>query len=322
MNLFGIDLVLLLATTVSAGTPVMLATLGAIFNERAGVLNLGLEGLMLVGALAGFAATNSSGSVWLGVLAALLAGAALALIHAFFTVTLQVNQVVSGLALTLFGTGLTAYLGRGFIGIRTPETFNPVVIPLLSDIPLLGPIFFKQDLLVYLSIIIAPLLYFYIYKTRPGLQLRAVGESPATADSMGISVAGIRYLYVLVGGALAGLGGAYLTLASNPAWLENITAGKGWIAVALVIFAGWNPLRAILGAYLFGGMEALQFSLQAAGNDLPTFLHDIPSFFLKMLPYVMTLAALVLVEWRYKVSKKQSNAPAALGLPYIRQEKS
>jgi simple sugar transport system permease protein len=315
LNLFGIDLVLLLATTVAAGTPVLLATLGAILNERSGVLNLGLEGLMLVGALAGFVSTNSTKSVWVGVVAALAAGAALALIHAFFTITLQVNQVVSGLALTLFGTGLTAYLGRPYIGIRTPDTFTPINIPLLADIPILGPILFKQDLLVYLSIGLTMALYFFIFKSRPGLQLRAVGESPATADSMGISVLRTRYIYVLAGGALVGLGGAYLTLASNPAWLENISAGKGWVAVALVIFAGWQPLRALLGAYLFGGVESFQFSLQAAGSD-------ISSFFLKMLPYILTLAALIFVQWRYKVSGKHTNAPAALGVPYIRQEKS
>ncbi len=315
MTLFGIDIVLLLATTVAAGTPVLLATLGAILNERAGVLNLGLEGLMLVGALAGFVGTYTTGSVWVGVLTALLAGAAVASIHAYFTITLRVQQVVSGLALTLFGTGLTAYLGRPYIGIRTPETFGPVNIPLLADAPFVGPILFKQDWMVYISLALAFALYFYIYKTRPGLQLRAVGESPATADSMGISVTRTRYFYVLAGGALVGLGGSYLTLASNPSWLENISAGKGWVAVALVIFAGWHPLRAILGAYLFGGMESFQFSLQAAGSD-------ISPFFLKMLPYLLTLAALVLVEWRAKAGRRQSNAPAALGVPYLRQDKN
>jgi len=291
LHLFGIDIVLLLATTIAAGTPVLLATLGGILCELSGVINLGLEGLMLVGALAGFTATNASGNLWVGVFAALLAGAALALVHVFFTVTLQVNQVVSGLALTLLGTGLTAYLGRPFIGVRTPDTFQPILIPALSDIPILGPILFKQDLLVYLSISLTLILYFYIYKTRLGLQLRAVGENPATADSMGISVVGTRYLYVIAGGAVVGLGGAYLTLASNPSWLENISAGKGWVAIALIIFAGWNPLRALIGAYLFGGVEGFQFSLQAAGSD-------IPSFFLKMLPYLLTLAALIAVEWK------------------------
>lgn len=315
MHLFGIDIVLLLATTIAAGTPVLLATLGGILCELSGVINLGLEGLMLVGALAGFTATNASGNLWVGVFAALLAGAALALVHVFFTVTLQVNQVVSGLALTLLGTGLTAYLGRPFIGVRTPDTFQPILIPALSDIPILGPILFKQDLLVYLSISLTLILYFYIYKTRLGLQLRAVGENPATADSMGISVVGTRYLYVIAGGAVVGLGGAYLTLASNPSWLENISAGKGWVAIALIIFAGWNPLRALIGAYLFGGVEGFQFSLQAAGSD-------IPSFFLKMLPYLLTLAALIAVEWKRKVTAKPTPAPSALGLPYLRRDKN
>ncbi len=312
-----IDVVKVLATTVAAGTPVLYATLGEIITERSGVLNLGLEGMMLVGGLAGFSATAATGNLFIGVLAALAAGAALALVHAFFSITIGVNQVVSGLALTLMGTGLASYLGRPLVGQAAKEAFRPIELPLLSDIPVLGPILFRQDALIYLSFLLAPLLFFFIYRTRPGLNLRAVGDSPATADAQGISVTATRYLYTMAGGALVGLGGAYVSLAYSPSWQENITAGRGWIAVGLVIFALWNPWRALLGAYLFGGMEAFQFSLQAAGVP-------ISSYFLRMTPYLLTIAALVFTQWRVMKSKSRqaSNAaPAGLGLLYLRRER-
>jgi len=312
-----IDPVVVLATTVAAGTPVLYATLGEILTERSGVLNLGLEGMMLGGGLAGFAATAATGNLLVGVLAALAAGAGMGLVHAFFSITIGVNQVVSGLALTLAGTGLVAFLGRPLVGQAAKASFKRLEVPLLADIPVLGPILFRQDALIYLSFLLVPAFFFFIYRTRPGLNLRSVGESPATADAQGLSVTGLRYLYTMVGGALVGLGGAYVSLAYSPSWQENITSGRGWIAVGLVIFALWNPWRALLGAYLFGGMEAFQFSLQAAGVP-------ISSFFLRMTPYLLTIAALVFTQWRIqsKGSRTSSAAPAGLGLLYLRRERN
>ncbi|MDB5079746.1 MAG: transporter permease [Chloroflexi bacterium] len=311
-----IDVVQTLATTVAAGTPVLYATLGEILTERSGVLNLGLEGMMLVGGMAGFAATAVTGNVFIGVLVSLAAGAALALIHAFFACSIGVNQVVSGLSLTLVGTGIAAYFGRSLVGQPAADSFQTIKIPVLSDLPVVGPILFSQNLFVYFSFLLVPALYFFIYRTRPGLNLRAVGENPATADAQGISVVGTRYLYTMLGGALVGMGGASISLGSNPNWQENITAGRGWIAVGLVIFALWNPWRALVGAYLFGGLEALQFSLQVAGVP-------ISSYFLRMLPYLLTIAALVFTQWRLKdqAGRASSAAPSGLGLFYLRRER-
>ncbi len=321
------DLVNLLAITIAAGTSVLFATLGELLTERSGVLNLGLEGMMLVGALAGFGATVATGNLWVGVLASLAAGATLALVHAFFTITVGVNQVVSGLALVLLGQGLASFLGRNYIGQALPDSFRPVSLPLLSDIPWLGPVLFRQDWLVYLSFLAVPALAFYIYRTRPGLNLRAVGESPATADALGISVPGLRYLYVCAGGALCGLGGAYMSLAYIPSWQENVTAGRGWIAVGLVIFANWRPWRALVGAYLFGFVDGLGFQLQAAKDQL-TFLfislNQISPFFLKMLPYLVVIAALVFSQWRLHATRRlgSDGPPAALGQLYLRRDKN
>lgn len=311
-----IDVVKTLASTIVAGTPVLYATLGEIITERSGVLNLGLEGMMLVGGMAGFAATAATGNVFVGVLVSLVAGAALALVHAFFTVSIGVNQVVSGLSLTLVGTGVAAYFGKPLVGQAAKASFQTLPLPLLSDIPVLGPILFTQNLFVYFSFLLVPALYYFIFRTRAGLNLRAVGESPSTADAQGISVPGVRYLYTLAGGALVGMGGAAISLGSNPNWQENITAGRGWIAVGLVIFALWNPWRALLGAYLFGGMEAFQFSLQVAGVP-------VSSYFLRMTPYLLTIAALVFTQWRLKdqAGRASSAAPSGLGLFYLRRER-
>lgn len=299
-----------LAAAIAAGTAMLFACLGEILCERAGVLNLGVEGMMLMGALGGFAVTYWTGSPWLGALAAMLVGGLLSLIHALLTITLQANQVVSGLALTLFGSGLSSFLGQRLVGLPAPASFGKLAIPLLADLPIVGPILFRQDLLTYLSYLLVPLLWLFIFRTRPGLNLRAVGESPATADAMGLSVARLRYTYVVLGGMLAGLGGATISLASNPGWTDNITAGRGWIAIALVIFATWNPLRAALGAYLFGGVEALQFRLQSAGAP-------ISPFFLNMLPYLFTIVVLVLATRNLR----RAGAPAALGNPFVREER-
>lgn len=302
----------ILAAAVTAGTPLLYAALGEIITERAGVLNLGVEGMMLAGAVTGFMITVSTGNPWLGALVAILAGGAIALIHAVLCVTLQANQVVSGLALTIFGTGLSGYLGKSYIGIPAPKTFSKFAIPALSDIPLIGPVLFNQDALVYCSYLIVPIIWFYVYKTKHGLNLRAIGENPAAADAVGINVFALRYLYIIIGGMLAGLGGAYLSLAYAPAWLENMTAGRGWIAVALVIFATWNPLKAVGGAYLFGGVDALGYRMQVLGLD-------VSSFFLKMLPYVFTIIVLIFATTQTK--KKHIGAPGALALPYDREER-
>lgn len=267
---------------------------------------------MLMGALGGFAVTYYTGSPWLGVVAAMATGGLISLIHAVLTVTLRANQVVSGLALTLFGTGLSSFLGKPLVGQPAPAAFVKTPIPLLADLPVLGPILFRQDMLVYISYALVPLLWYYMFRTRPGLHLRAVGENPATTDVMGIGVSGLRYLYTAIGGMLAGLGGAVISLATNPSWTDNITAGRGWIAIALVIFATWNPLRAALGAYLFGGVEAVQFRLQGAGTP-------ISPFFLNMLPYIFTIVVLVLAT--RETVRRRVGAPAALGRPYMREER-
>lgn len=305
-------LIAIFATAVTAGTPILFATLGEILAERAGVLNLGLEGIMLVGAVAGFLVTFRSSDPWLGVLAAIFAGGAVALIHAFLSVTLKANQVVTGLALALFGTGLSGYLGKSLVGTPAPARIAPFKLPLLGDLPFIGPVLFNHDGLVYLSYLLAPALWYFLFRTRPGLNLRAVGENPGAADALGISVSLTRYTFVVLGGALAGIGGVYLSLAYAPAWLENMTAGRGWIALALVIFAAWNPLYALAGAYLFGGVDALSLRLQAIGVM-------IQPFFLKMLPYVFTILVLIMVT--RKATGAGTGAPRALGLPYDREER-
>jgi general nucleoside transport system permease protein len=305
-------LVSILAAAVAYGTAILFAALGEVVTERAGVLNLGVEGMMLMGALAGAAVTLGSGNHWLGAAAALAVGAAMAAIHAALAVGLGANQVVSGLALTLFGGGLSAFLGQGIVGLPLPSDFGRVAVPVLADLPAVGRILFQQNALVYLSMVLTAALWFYVYRTRAGLRLRALGERPEAADAMGIDVARLRAAYTVFGGALAGLGGAAISVATNPGWTENITAGRGWIAVALVIFAGWNPARALLGAYLFGGVEALGFRLQGAGVA-------VSPFFLSMLPYLFTIVVLVLAT--RPSSRRRLGAPAALGLPYRREDR-
>lgn len=297
-----------LTAAVVTGTTFLLASLGALLNERAGILNLGVEGMMLTGAVTGFLAAKSTGSPWLGVLAALVAGALLASIHAFLTISLRANQVGSGLALTIFGSGLSAYLGRPVAGQPLPTAFTNVAIPGLAKLPVIGEILFNQNPLVYLGYLLVPLLWWWLYRTRPGLNLRSVGENPGAADAVGINVTRTRYIYVMIGGALCGLAGAHLSLAVTPAWAEGMTAGRGWVAAALVIFAGWNPARAAVGALLFGGVEALAFRLQVAGSLLPPAI-------LAMAPYVFTLVALAFA------SRGRARIPGALGLAYDRESR-
>ncbi|RME86389.1 MAG: ABC transporter permease [Caldilineae bacterium] len=296
---------------IRSGTPLLFAAVGEIYAERAGVLNLGVEGMMLVGAVIAFITGVATDNVWLALLAGLVAGGLLSLIHAFLTVTLHADQVVSGLALTIFGGGLSAFLGRNYVGVRGPQ-FPDLPLPILSDIPVLGPILFHHDILVYITYLLVPFTAYYIHRTRPGLSLRAVGEDPATADVMGVNVARTRYIYVFIGGALAGVAGANLTLALTPGWIEGITAGQGWIAVALVIFAFWEPWRAMLGAYLIAWVQSLQFSLQTIGIT-------VPSYFLDMTPYLFTI--LVLVIATQERVRRHLGAPAALGVPYVRGER-
>lgn len=304
-------LIAILAASITAGTPILFAALGELVTERAGILNLGVEGIMLVGAVGGFISAYLWADPWMGVVAAVIVGMLMALIHAFLTITLRANQVVSGLAITLFGTGLSGYIGKSYVGLTLPKAFVAQPIPFLADIPFVGSIFFKHDALVYLSYILVIFFHFYLYHTTPGLKLRALGENPGATDAMGINVFSLRYLYVLIGGGLCGLAGAYLSLAYAPSWLENMTAGRGWIAVALVIFALWNPWRALLGSYLFGGIDALGFHLQVLGVPISVFL-------LNMLPYIFTIIVLVLVLV-YK--KGKISAPSSLGVAYNREER-
>lgn len=298
--------------TMTSSMAVLFATIGEIFAERSGVLNLGVEGMMLMGALTGFATTYFAQSLLVGVLAAMAVGGILALIHGFFSITLKVNQVVSGLALTLLGIGLSNFLGRPFIGKVSLKFESFPVFP-LNRIPILGDLLFTYPALVYPAYIIVPAAYLFLYKTRYGLELRAVGENPAAADTVGIRVFRLRYVYTFVGGTLAGLGGAYLSLAYTPGWKEQMTGGQGWIAIALVIFAMWDPLRAALGSLLFGFINALQFYSQAAG------LIFIPSYILRMLPYLFTIGVLVLIT-RWERVRKRVGAPAALGVPFEREQ--
>ncbi len=299
------------AAAVTAGTPILYAALGELITERAGILNLGVEGVMLVGAVSGFIAAVASGSCWWGLLAAMLAGGAVAFIHGVLSITLRANQVVSGLALTLFGTGLSGYLGKSYIGMPVPQAFKVEPLGPLANIPFIGPVLFQHDVLVYASYILVPLMSFYLYRTRPGLILLAVGENPAAADALGFKVFSLRHFYVILGGMLCGVGGAYLSLAYAPSWLENMTAGRGWIAVALVIFALWDPWRALIGSYLFGGVDALGFNLQVLGVSVPT-------FFLSMMPYLFTILVLTLLMAR---QGGRVIPPGGLGLPYNREDR-
>ena len=293
---------------IRVGTPLLFATLGEIYAERSGVLNLGIEGMMLTGALAGFVVALWTGSPVLGLLAGAAAGGAISLIHAFLSISLKANQIVSGLALTIFGTGLTGVLGRKFVGIQLPRRFYPISIPFLSELPIIGPLF-NSNAMVYLSLVLAFLLWFVLFKTRFGINIRAVGENPAAADTLGVNVYRIRYLCVIIGGILAGIGGAFLPLGKPLSWTENMTSGLGWIAVALTIFAMWRPGRAIFGSYLFGAVLWLAYRLQ------PYFASNL----LNMAPYLLTMAVLLLGT--REILRKRIGAPAGLGTPYQRDER-
>ncbi len=306
----------LAAAGVLRGAPILLATLGEIVTERAGVLNLGLEGLMLLGAMAGFGVAHASGSAALGLVAGGLAAAALSLVHALVTVTLRADQVVSGLALSFLGAGVASVLGAPLVEVRQAVTTLPTLdVPLLSSLPFVGPVLFAQSVVVYLALALVPTLWAFLRFTRPGLNVVAVGEHPAAADSLGVRVGLTRTLAVLVGGLLAGLGGASLSLAVTPGWVDGMTAGQGWIAVALVIFARWDPWRAALGAWLFGTIRRLPLDLQGLA-DVPLFQDPSVGFFLNMLPYLFTIG--VLVAGSREAVRRRLGAPAALGKPFER----
>ncbi len=290
--------------------PLYLATLGEILTERAGILNLGMEGLVAFGAFAGFAATGVSGSAWVGIGVALIAGAFLAAIHALVTVTFRANQVVSGLALTMIGTGAAGMWGKPFVGRAAVQRLGAVDFGGLSDIPVFGRVLFSQDPFFYLSVFIGIALWFFLSKTRVGLKIKAVGENPKATDALGVRVNLIKWLCVMGGGALAALAGAQLSLSYSASWTENMSGGRGWIVIALTIFSLWNPLRAFWGALLFGGIFVLQYLLQPLG---------LPPSILSMLPYVATLSALALSGLRK--NNRSLFAPATLGEPYKRGER-
>lgn len=296
-------LTLLLLSVMTAATPLLLAAVGELVTEKSGVLNLGVEGMMIVGAVCAFAASVSTGNPFAGVAAGTAAGAGMALIFAFLTLTMLANQVATGLALTIFGVGLSALIGKNYVGIAV-EPLAKLHIPVLSEIPLLGPVLFGQDALVYLSLFAVLAVYLFLSRTRGGLVLRAVGDSHEAAHAIGYSVIRIRYLAVLFGGAMAGLAGAYLSLVYTPLWAENMTAGRGWIALALVVFATWRPGRLLAGAYLFGGITILQLHAQSAG-------WGVPSQIMSMLPYLATILVLVVISGDR--AKIRLNAPACLG---------
>jgi len=300
------NIIPILAAAIAAGTPLVFAALGELVTEKSGVLNLGVEGMMLVGAIAGFATAATTGNLWLGALAGMAAGAAMASIFALLTLNLMANQVASGLALTLFGVGLSAFIGKPFesVSLIKGGTFD---IPLLSQIPLLGPVLFRQHVLVYVSWLVFGGVCWFLYRSRAGLVLRSIGESPDSAHAIGYPVIRIRWLATLFGGAMAGLGGAHLSEFYAPMWVEGMVAGRGWIALALVVFATWRPARVMLGAYLFGGVTIAQFFAQGAGIDVTAQL-------LSALPYLATIVVLVIIS--RNVNTIRLNSPVSLGRSY------
>ena len=319
------DPIIILQAGVTSGTVLLFATIGEILAERSGVLNLGVEGMMLLGAMSAFSVAVYTGNPWLGLLVAMIVAGLISQIHAFITITLRADQVVSGLSLTFLGAGISLVFGEGLSKAGTISLLPTFSIPLLSQIPFFGPILFtNQSILVYLGYLITPAAWYYINHTRPGLHLRAVGEYPAAADALGINVFQTRYLYVFVGGVFAGLAGATISLAISPGWFSELTtAGQGWIAVGLVIFAQWDPFRAMLGSYAFGALRRLILDIQGPtvlfGAANPFFYNPYLGFFLQMLPYAFTVIVLILGS--REAMRKRLGAPAALGTPYIRGER-
>ena len=291
----------------AASTPLLIAAMGELVVERSGVLNLGVEGMMIIGAVVAFSVAQLSGNAYLGALVAVMAGAVFSLLFAFLTLTLVANQVATGLALTILGLGLSGMIGEKFVG-HPGIKMNGLDIPILSDIPVVGQLLFGQDLIFYLSLLLVVGVSWFLFRSRAGLMLRSVGDSHSSAHALGISVIKIRYLAVLFGGACAGLAVAHLSVVYVPQWVEGMTAGRGWIALALVVFASWRPGRVLIGAYLFGAVTIAQFHAQAVGVP-------IPAQFLTSLPYLATIVVLVLIARNRRLT--MINTPASLGQPFV-----
>jgi ABC-type uncharacterized transport system permease subunit len=319
------DPIVILAAGIGIGTPVLFAAIGELLAERAGVVNLGVEGMMLMGAVVAFGTAVATGNPWLGLVLGMLAGGLLASLHAVITISFQAEQVVSGLALTFLGTGLARVLGEDLSKAGAIALIPTATVPVLSAIPIVGPIFFtNQSILVYIGYLVVPATWWWVNRTRPGLHLRAIGESPTAADTLGVDVYRVRYAYVIVGGILAGLGGATIVLAVSPGWFSDLTTnGAGWIAVAIVIFARWNPLWAPVGAFLYGALIRLTYDIQGPkellGLPNPFFYDNTLLFFMQMVPYIMVIVVLVAVSG--ESLRKRIGAPAALGIPYVRGER-
>ena len=297
----------ILLTVITAATPLVIASLGELVTERSGVLNLGVEGMMIMGAVCAFAAAHMSGSPYLGIIAGITGGTVFSLLFGFLTLTLVTNQVATGLALTILGLGLSGMLGESFVGLPGVK-LQPIVFPLLSDIPFIGPLLFRQDLIFYMSIALVVGISWFLFKSRTGLKLRAIGDSHASAHALGINVIATRYLAIMFGGACAGLAGAQLSLVYTPQWVENMSAGGGWIALALVVFASWRPWRVLAGGYLFGAVTIGQLHAQAFGLGIPSQL-------LSAMPYAATIIVLVLISYNRRTTL--INTPASLGKPFV-----
>ncbi len=312
---FGVFIKILIAA-VAAGTPFVYAALGELVTEKSGVLNLGVEGMMLVGAITGFIAMAKTGSLLLAVASGMTAGALMAAIFGVLTLTLMANQVASGLALTIFGTGVAIFIGRAgdnpLVGRPSRAIFEPILPDSLANIPLVGPLIFGHDALVYLSWLVVAVASYYLFHTRPGLTVRAVGEDPASAEAGGVNVSRVRYIHVMIGGALAGLGGAYFSLALVPSWQDNPIGPAGWIAIALVILASWRPWRALWVAYLFGAAGRVNFTFQ-------TLQINVPANLLAMLPFLLAIIAMLVLASGKRA--RLLGAPEALGIPYYREER-
>jgi len=299
--------VAVLRSVIRAGTSLLLGTLGGIYVEKSGVMNLGAEGIIIIGAVSAFIVSKETGNPFLGVAAAVLASLAISMVYGMVVITFRANQVVSGLAVVMLGLGLSSLLGRKYVGFAAPH-IAAVQLYYLSDIPVIGQVFFSHDPLVYMSYALAPVLWFVLYQTRFGLAVRAVGESPESAEAAGVNVIRTRYACVALGGVLMGLSGAYLSLVYIPAWTEGITSGRGWIIVALTIASAWDPLRAVIGSYLYGGIEVLQFHLQPLG---------VPAAILAMTPYIVAIIMVCLLS--VESIRVRMRPPAALGIPYRRE---
>ena len=295
--------------TLVAGTPLLLGTVGEIISERSGILNLGVEGVMAVGAVTAFIVTHHTGSPWLGLCAAIIAGMLISIVHAFASVSLQSNQVVSGLALTMLGLGIAGLLGKPYVGKPLAIKINAMPIPFLSDIPVVGPVLFNQSPFFYMAVLLAIGAWFVLEHTLLGIRIRSTGENPKATETQGVNVSMVRYLSVITGGGFSAMAGAHLSISYSKSWIEGMIAGRGWIVIALTIFALWNPMRAVAGAFLFGGIFVLQYMLQPLG---------ISPNFLAMLPYLATLLVLLVGGLR---DSRRLNAPAMLAEPYRRGDR-